>query len=67
MQTRISVPERPVDLGLRDPFLPMIGDIEQFRALKWRSELRHRFARLTRPRAVACRGGAFVALRSFEG
>src|SRR5215471_4692107 len=36
MQTRISAPERPVDLGLREPFLPVIGDIEQPCALKMR-------------------------------
>src|ERR1700739_2318465 len=36
MQTRISAPKRPVELGLRDPFLRVIGDIEQFRALKLR-------------------------------
>jgi hypothetical protein len=28
--------ERPVDLGLHDPFLPVMGEIEQFRALKLR-------------------------------
>jgi hypothetical protein len=28
--------ERPVDLGLHDPFLPVMGDIEQHRAAKLR-------------------------------
>jgi hypothetical protein len=28
--------ERPVDLGLHDPFLPVMGEIEQFRAPKLR-------------------------------
>ena len=31
--------ERPVDLGLHDPFLPVMGDMEQFRAPKLRKTL----------------------------